>query len=129
MRTLDEDVRDLMEKRLKDAVPNIAAAFGAKAELRYQRGYPVTVNAEGPTRIAGEVAQKVAGLQKVDLDIDPSMGAEDFSFMARERPGAFILVGNGPGAQLHQDDYDFNDDAIPYGCSYWATLAETLLPL
>lgn len=129
VRTLDEDVRDLMEKRLKDFVPKSAESFGAKAQVSYHRGYPVTVNHPKQTAFAADVAALVAGEDRVDRNMNPVMGGEDFSFMLQARPGAYIAVGQGDTAGLHQDTYDFNDEIIPVGCSYWVKLAETALPV
>lgn len=126
VRTLDPEVQDMCEARLKDVVRNTAAAFGASAEITYQRNYPVTVNAETETQHAIEAATRVAG----DCAEAPYvMGGEDFSFMLNARPGAYILVGNGDTADVHNPDYNFNDEAIPAGCSYWVELAEMRLPL
>lgn len=129
VRTLDEDVRDLMEKRLKEFVPQLAKAYGATASVSYHRGYPVTVNAVEQSKFAGDVAALVAGDDKVDRNINPTMGGEDFSYMLRARPGAYIIVGQGDGPGLHEDTYDFNDDIIPVGVSYWVKLVETAMPL
>ena len=101
----------------------LAAAF----HLR-KRGYPVTVNAEAETAFAADVAETVAAGGQVDRDRPPVLGAEDFSYMLNERPGAFIWIGNGDTAMVHHPEYDFNDEAIPYGVSYWAKLAETAMP-
>jgi hippurate hydrolase len=128
VRTLDEEVRALMEERLREVSVHITAAYGASAKVSYRRGYPVTVNAGPQTRFAVQVAQELAGKDRVDDNVDPVMGAEDFSYMAQARPGAFIFMGNGDTAQLHQDTYDFNDEAIPVGCSYWIRLVETAMP-
>lgn len=129
VRTLDEDIRDLMEKRLTEFVPQLAGAFGAKAHLSYRRGYPVTVNAVQQSQLAGDVAALVSGEDKVDRNAAPSMGGEDFSYMLNARPGAYIMVGQGDTAGLHEDTYDFNDDIIPVGVSYWVKLAETAMPM
>lgn len=129
VRTLDEDVRDLMEKRLKNFVPQLAKAYGATANVSYRRGYPVTVNAEVQSKFAGDVAAMVSGEDKVDRNVNPTMGGEDFSYMLQERPGAYIIVGQGDGPGLHEDSYDFNDEIIPVGVSYWVKLVETALPL
>ena len=128
VRTLEEEVRDLVEHRLGTAVHHIAEAFGATGALHYTRHYPVTVNAEIGVERALEAAAEVAGAQKVDADLPPSLGGEDFSFMLNERPGAMIFVGNGPSAGLHHPAYDFNDAVIPWGCSYWTTLVRQRLP-
>ena len=105
-----------------------AAAYGARADFAYSRNYPVTVNTAAETAFATGVAIEVAGEARVDPAVAPVMGAEDFSFMLNARPGAFILMGNGDTANLHHPAYDFNDDAIPVGCSYWARLVETAMP-
>ncbi len=127
VRTLDEDVRLLMETRMRDMVENLAKAFGATAKFSFKRGYPVTVNAVAQTKFAVEIAREIVGADKVDDNVSPVMGGEDFSFMANARPGAFIFVGNGDSADLHQDSYDFNDEIIPVGCTYWVKLAESAL--
>jgi amidohydrolase len=129
VRTLDGAVQDFIEARLGDFVPQFAASFGAKASIRYVRGYPVTVNAPEQTAFAAEVARDVVGAQNVDDDAAPSMGGEDFSFMLNEKPGAYIFIGNGATSELHTDTYDFNDEAIPVGVSYWARLVEKALPV
>lgn len=129
VRTLDGGVQDFIEARLAEFVPTFAQSFGATATIRYVRGYPVTVNAEAQTRFAADVAREVAGADKVNDAVEPSMGGEDFSFMLNERPGAYIFIGNGDSTELHTDTYDFNDEAIPVGVSYWARLVEKALPI
>ena len=126
-RALSPKVRDLLQKRVREVVEGTARAYGAKAELTYTTGYPVLVNEELKTAFAAGVAREVAGKDKVNTDCAPLMGAEDFAFMLQERPGAFIYIGNGNSAQLHNPAYDFNDEAIPVGTSYWVRLAETAL--
>jgi amidohydrolase len=126
-RSLSEDVRVLVEERLRTLVENTAAAFGATGKLTYRRNYPVLVNHELQTEFAGDVASEIAGAAQVDRELPPMMGAEDFSFMLNERPGAFIWIGNGPSAGLHHPSYNFNDEIIPFGTSYWARLVETAL--
>lgn len=128
VRTLDGAVQDLIEQRLGEFVPQFAASFGAEARVRYARGYPVTVNTPEQTAFAATVAAEVAGVERVDADVPPSMGGEDFSFMLEARPGAYIFLGNGDSSELHTDTYDFNDEAIPVGTSYWVRLAERALP-
>ena len=129
VRTLDGAVQDLIEQRLADFVPQFASSFGAEATIRYARGYPVTVNAPQQAAFAAEVAREVAGADRVDDDVAPSMGGEDFSFMLEERPGAYIFIGNGDSSELHTNTYDFNDEVIPVGASYWVRLAERALPV
>ena len=129
VRTLDGNVQDFIEARLAEFVPQFALSFGAEASVRYARGYPVTVNAEEQTRFAAAVARDVVGAANVDDEVAPSMGGEDFSFMLNQRPGAYIFLGNGDSTELHTDTYDFNDEAIPVGVSYWVRLAEKALPV
>jgi hippurate hydrolase len=88
----------------------------------------VLVNHDKETGFAASVAEQIAGKDRVNTDLPPMMGAEDFSFMLNERPGAFIWVGNGDSAGLHHQSYNFNDDVIPFGTSYWVKLVETALP-
>jgi hippurate hydrolase len=128
VRSFAPDVRELLEKRLPVLVENTAAAYGAKAKLTYNWGYPVLVNHEKQTQFAASVAQQIVGQDKVDTGLPPMMGAEDFSFMLNARPGAFIWIGNGASAGLHHPSYNFNDEAIPFGTSYWVKLVETALP-
>jgi amidohydrolase len=126
-RSLAADVRDLLEKRLHVVVESTAAAHGGKAKLTYKRGYPVLVNHEDQTEFAASIASQIAGSDKVDTSLPPMMGAEDFSYMLNARPGAFIWIGNGDSAGLHHPSYNFNDEAIPFGTSYWVRLVETAL--
>jgi hippurate hydrolase len=126
-RSLTGEVRDLIERRVREVVAGVAQVTGATITLGYERSYPVLVNHEAETEIAARVAAEVAGEANVSLDIPPVMGAEDFAYMAEARPGAFIFIGNGDSAGLHHPAYDFNDDAIVYGASYWIRLVETQL--
>jgi amidohydrolase len=129
IRTLTPETRDMAEARLRAIVAGIAGTFGATATTTFEFGYPVTSNHPQQTRFAAAVAGAVAGdAGKVDVDVPPTMGGEDFSFMLQARPGAFIFLGNGDSAGLHHPGYDFADDAIPVGMSYWATLVETAMP-
>ncbi|MFZ1815115.1 MAG: M20 aminoacylase family protein [Rhizobiaceae bacterium] len=128
VRSLKPEMRDFAEKRIREIVGGIAAANGATIEIQYERSYPVTYNHAEQTRKAAAVAESVAGKGRVDDQCQPMLGGEDFSYMLEARPGAFIFMGNGDTASLHNPDYDFNDDAIPVGASYWARLVETLLP-
>ena len=125
VRTMSRDMRDLAETRLRALCKHVAAGFGGQAEIAYHRGYPVMVNHEAQTGFAADVARDVAGA----CDEAPLvMGGEDFAFMLEERPGAYILVGNGDTAMVHNSDYNFNDAAIPAGCSWWAGVVETRMP-
>jgi amidohydrolase len=126
-RSLIPEVQDLLEKRLHEVVDGTARLHGAKAKLTYRRDYPVTRNHDRQTAFAATVAAEVVGWERVDDKVAPVMGAEDFSFMLNERPGAFIFVGNGESAGLHHPAYNFNDEVIPVGTSYWVKLVETAL--
>ena len=126
-RSLTPQVRDLLEKRLHEVVEGTARLYGATAKLTYKRDYPITRNHERQAAFAASVAAEVVGRERVDDQIAPVMGAEDFSFMLEARPGAFIFVGNGDSAGLHHPAYDFNDEIIPLGTSYWVKLVETAL--
>ncbi|WP_300055842.1 M20 aminoacylase family protein [uncultured Roseobacter sp.] len=125
VRTLTPEMRDLAETRLTKLAQGVAESFGATAKVEYVRNYPVMANHEEQTAFAAKVAADVAG----DCEEAPLvMGGEDFAFMLEERPGAYILVGNGPSAAVHHPEYNFNDDAIPAGCSWWAEIVEQRLP-
>jgi amidohydrolase len=126
-RSLTPEVGELLHKRIGEVVEGTARLYGASAKVTYTNGYPVVVNHERQTAFAADVAREIAGKDKVDIDVPPVMGAEDFAFMLAERPGAFIFVGNGDSAGLHHPAYDFNDETIPVGTSYWVRLAETAL--
>ncbi len=126
-RSLTPEVRDTLEKRLHEVVEGTARLYGASAKLTYKRDYPVTRNHERQAAFAASVASEVVGAERVDDKAAPVMGAEDFSFMLEARPGAFIFVGNGDSAGLHHPSYNFNDEAIPVGTSYWVKLVETAL--
>src|ERR1700730_18073918 len=126
-RALAPDVRDLLEKRLHEVVEGTARLYGAKAKLTYRRGYPVLKNHEQQTSFAASIASEIVGANRVDTDFPPVMGAEDFSYMLEARAGAFIFVGNGDSAGLHHPAYNFNDDVIPVGTSYWVRLVETAM--
>ncbi len=125
VRTLDADIRDLAERRIAEICEATAAAYGGVARVDYERGYPVMSNHAAETEFAAEAARAVSG----DCETAPLvMGGEDFSYMLEERPGAYILVGNGDTAMVHHPEYNFNDEAIPAGCSWWAEVVERRLP-
>jgi amidohydrolase len=128
-RSLSPKVRDLLERRIVEVAEGTAALFGATAKATYSRYYPVTVNHEAQTAFAVSVASGVVGAANVNPAMRPTLGGEDFSFMLEARPGAFIFVGNGDSAGLHHPAYNFNDDVIPVGVSYWAKLVETAMPV
>jgi amidohydrolase len=126
-RSLKPEVRELLRKRIAEVIEGTARLYGAKVSLDLRRGYPVLSNHARETAFAAEVAGDVAGRERVDTDMAPVMGGEDFSYMLQARPGAFIFVGNGNSAGLHHPRYDFNDEAIPFGTSYWVRLVETAM--
>ncbi|NCO20772.1 MAG: amidohydrolase [Rhodobacterales bacterium] len=126
VRTLDEGVHDLAETRLKSICDLTAQALGCVAQITYTRNYPVMVNSEAQTEFAADVARDVSG----DCAEAPLvMGGEDFAFLLNARPGAYILVGNGDTAGVHHPKYNFDDNAIPAGCSWWAGVAEQRMPI
>jgi len=127
-RALSPEVRDLIERRLHEVVEGTAKVHGATAKLTYTRNYPVLKNHEDQTDFAAAIAGDVAGRERVDTDHPPMMGAEDFSYMLEARPGAMIWVGNGDSQGLHHPSYNFNDDVIPFGTSYWVRLVENAMP-
>ncbi len=128
VRTMRAETRDLVEQRVAEVVEGTARLYGARASVAYQRGYPLTINHARETDFAVSVAAEIAGADRVDANTPPIMGSEDFSFMLNERPGAMIFVGNGDTAGLHHPAYDFNDEAIPFGTSYWVRLVEKAMP-
>jgi hippurate hydrolase len=128
VRTLTTDMQELAEKRMHTLCEHIGAAYEARVVFEYKRGYPVTVNHEKETAFSVKVAEDIVGPGKVNAATPPLMGAEDFSYMLEARPGAFIFIGQGDTAGLHHPDYDFNDEIIPVGCSYWVKLVETAMP-
>lgn len=128
VRTLNEDVRDYVEARLKKIVVQIADGHDCIGEIEHIRSYPVLVNHEAQTEFAAKAARTVAGDDNVSLDMVPTLGGEDFAFMLNKVPGVMINIGNGPSAGLHHPAYDFNDEVIGWGCSYWAQLVRDRLP-
>jgi hippurate hydrolase len=138
VRTFSVDVLDLIETRMREIVAATASAYRCKAEVKFVRNYPPTVNTESETHFALGVMRDVVGEEKVNTNIDPTMGAEDFSYMLLERPGCYAYIGNGLGAHrdhghgigpcmLHNSSYDFNDDVLTLGSTYWVRLVEAFL--
>ncbi|HEX7136194.1 MAG TPA: M20/M25/M40 family metallo-hydrolase, partial [Vicinamibacterales bacterium] len=138
VRTFDDSVTDLFERRIRQIADLTAQAHGATAAVQFQRTYPPTVNHPAQAEFAARVADTIVGAGNVVRNVDPSMGAEDFSFMLRARPGAYLFIGNGDGAHrdaghgagpctLHNASYDFNDELIPVGGTFWVRLAEQFL--
>ena len=127
LRTFDADLRAFAEERIKAIAGQTAAVFGGSALVDWQRGYPSMVNSETETEFAAAVAHKISG--KVDANAPAIMGGEDFAYMLEACPGAYIQIGNGDTADVHHPQYNFNDEAIPLGTSYWAELVETRMPV
>ena len=126
VRTLDPDVRDLAEKEFLRITELTAEALGGSANAKFTRGYPVMSNTSEQTEFAAKVARDVAG---ECAEAPLVMGGEDFAYMLEERPGAYILLGNGDSSPVHHPEYNFNDDAIPFGCSWLVELVEQKMPV
>ncbi len=126
VRTLDSNNRQFAETRIRAIVENTAKAFGATADIKWDSGYPVTMNTPEHTVYAANVARTISA--DVNDTVDPIMPAEDFSYMLEERPGAYIFLGNGDSAQCHHPAYNFDDDAIPFGASWYSGMVEARMP-
>ncbi|NCS62465.1 MAG: amidohydrolase, partial [Rhodoferax sp.] len=134
VRTFKPEVQALVERRLHELCAAIAQGFGASAVVTYERIYPATVNTMAEAQFAGDVAASLVGEDKVTRNLEPSMGAEDFSFMLRAKPGAYLRLGQGmangdSGCHLHNATYDFNDQVLPLGAALHAGLVEQGMPL
>jgi amidohydrolase len=132
VRTFDKTVQDMIERRLKELVPAVAAGFGAQAEVTYERIYPATINSIQESHYAMNVAKSLVGQENIIPDLPPSMGAEDFSFMLQQKPGAYLRIGqagDAGGCFLHNTRYDFNDEILPLGAALYASLATQAMPL
>ncbi|MEM9716693.1 MAG: M20 aminoacylase family protein [Pseudomonadota bacterium] len=129
VRTFNRETRDMVVARIAEIVNGTATAFGCTAEHSLWDGYPATVNDPAKTDFAAKVAGDIVGADNVSTDAVPSMGAEDFSFMLNERPGAYLFVGNGDSAMLHNTSYNFDDDVSVYGASFFAKIVETAQPV
>jgi len=129
-RSFKPRLQDAIEAGIRRIAEGCAAAMGASVEVRYERRYPPTVNSAAEAEIAAGIAAEVVGESNVDRDLTPTMGSEDFAFMLQAKPGCYIFIGNGGGdkaAGLHNPHYDFNDEILPLGASYWARLVERVL--
>ena len=123
-------MRAQVESAMQRVCAGVGAALGVQVTLEYRQEYPVTVNTASEAALCAEVAATVAGAAAVRTDLKPSMGAEDFAYFLQQRPGAYVWLGNGPGeggCMLHNPHYDFNDEVIPVGVTYWVRLVEHLL--
>jgi amidohydrolase len=130
-RSFTTTMRDLLQQRLVEIVNHVASAHLIEAKIDYRRGYPPTINSALETDLAAEVAAEIAGDDKVDRATPPVMGGEDFAYMLEKKPGSYVFIGNGGDdstPMLHNPGYDFNDETLPHGASYWAKLVERLLP-
>ncbi|MQA41363.1 M20 aminoacylase family protein [Rugamonas aquatica] len=139
VRTFTQPVLDMIEQRMEEIARHTAAAFGAEVEFKFRRNYPPLVNHAAETRFAVEVMKSVVGADNVDDNVEPTMGAEDFAFFLQAKPGCYVFIGNGEGEHrdgghglgpcvLHNGSYDFNDNLLPIGASFWVRLAEQALP-
>ena len=129
IRTFDPTVQDMVQRRMREIVAGQAASYGVEAELNYEIGYPATINDKDKARFAADVAVEISGEDRVIAEAGREMGAEDFSYMLQERPGAYLFVGQGDSATLHHPEYDFNDDIAPVGASFFARLVERAQPV
>lgn len=129
--TLNEQCRDILQEGLSKTIKGIALSAGADHQFQYERGYPVLINSSNETDFAVAAATSIVGADQVDGDMQPIMGAEDFAFMLQKKPGCYVFIGTGGDGpeglpcQLHNPNYDFNDEIIPLGVQYWITLAES----
>jgi amidohydrolase len=128
VRTLDPAVRDLVERRISEVAESVARAYGGSAKAKYTRMYPVTMNHARQAAIAADVARDVVGAERVNDNVTPLMGGEDFAFMLEARPGAFVFLGMGDGNDCHHPAYRFNDNVLGHGASYWVRLVEKTMP-
>lgn len=139
VRTFSTGVLDLIQRRMEEIASGVAGAFQASVDFNFKRNYPPLINHPEQTAFAIEAMRAVAGAERVDVNVEPTMGAEDFAFMLQEKPGCYVFIGNGEGAhragghglgpcQLHNTSYDFNDKLLPIGASYWVRLVEMGLP-
>jgi len=133
VRTFQQETRDKMPSSMLRVAEGVCAAYGATCELNYMSGYPATVNSVQEADISAKAVVDLLGEDKIIRNPTPSMGAEDFSYMLEARPGCYVWLGIGPGkgeagCMLHSSSYDFNDDVLPTGASYWVKLVENELP-
>jgi amidohydrolase len=127
VRTLDVECRDMAEKRVREIAEGTASALGASVEVTWEPGYPVTMNTPENTVYAADVARSISA--DVDDNVDPILPVEDFSYMLEERPGAYIFLGNGDTPNCHHPAYNFDDEAIPFGSSWYSGMVEARMPL
>ena len=139
VRTFSTGVLDLIERRMQEMANGVAAAYNAGVDFGFKRNYPPLINHPEQTAFAVDAMRAVVGAENVNTAVEPTMGAEDFAFMLQAKPGCYVFIGNGDGdhragghglgpCQLHNGSYDFNDQLLPIGASYWVRLVETGLP-
>lgn len=139
VRTFSTGVLDLIQRRMEEIASGVATAFNASVDFNFKRNYPPLINHPEQTAFAVEAMRAVVGDARVDTNVEPTMGAEDFAFMLQEKPGCYVFIGNGEGShragghglgpcQLHNTSYDFNDNLLPIGASFWVRLVEMSLP-
>ena len=127
VRTFKPSIRDQIERKIKEIVKGIANANGGESEVVYIRKYPPTINSEKESIFASNVAKELVGEKNVQMDVEPSMGGEDFSYLLNEKPGSYLYIGQGDvdhKDNLHTTKYDFNDDLLPIGVNYWVNLVK-----
>ena len=129
VRTFDIEVQRMVRNRMREIVQGHAMSFGVEAELDYIQGYPPTVNDAGSVDFAAQVAREISGRSRVTDNATRRMGAEDFAYMLKARPGAYLFIGQGDSAGLHHPEYNFNDEVAPVGASFFARLVERAQPL
>jgi len=129
-RAFTADVQATIKPLMQRVAEGIAASAGCTVDLDYHTGYPPTINTADEVELSANAAEQIVGAANLNRDVTPLMGAEDFSFMLQKRPGSYVWIGNGPGeggCTLHNPHYDFSDDVLPIGASYWAKLTESVL--
>ena len=130
LRCLEPEVRELLRSRMESVVDRVCDAMGAKGNIKFISGYPAVVNYPEATELAAKVASGIVGLANVDVNPEPTMGSEDFAYMLEEKPGCYVFIGNGAGegaCMVHNPNYDFNDDILVLGATYWVRLAQAYL--
>ena len=129
-RCFSPKVQSQLEMQMKQITKSICNAYGASYEFEFEHRYPATINSSDEAELCGKIAQKISGADKVNLSPTPGMGSEDFAYMLQEKPGCYIWIGNGDGegsCMIHNPGYDFNDQVLPIGATYWVELAQEIL--
>ena len=130
IRCFDREVRELLKVRIVEVVEGVCDGLGARGTVDFVSGYPAVVNRPAAVGLAAEVAAAIVGTENVDTEADPVLGSEDFAYMLEEKPGCYVLIGNGAGegtCMIHNPGYDFNDDVVTLGATYWVKLAQAFL--